>query len=92
MAQKCGYSQRHKEAKHIPKQRFEIHTCIKMARWHDFTSNRILREITGTHNVTCQLKKKILSWLGHIMRKDRGHLLRKSLDWHPAGKRKPQGR
>ena len=57
--------------------------------WQDHMSNEQLFKLTGQPPLTNLLRRKRLTWLGHVVRMASTHIPRRLLYWEPPGRRKP---
>ncbi|XP_071136490.1 uncharacterized protein [Mytilus edulis] len=68
------------------------HQCIRKIlkiRWQSKTLNKTVNEIANTRNISCEVRKRRWTWIGHILRRERdnnsyvalqGHLKVKKLE------------
>ena len=50
-------------------------------------SNERLIEMTGPNNISCEIRRRRWTWLGHILRRDGTDDCKTVLGWQPEGKR-----
>ena len=55
--------------------------------WPNKISNEIIYRRTNSLPKSCQNKKHIMRWLGHILRMPQDHIPRVALRWTPKGKK-----
>ena len=54
----------------------------------DAFSNKDLRRVTGQEDINLEIRKRILRWIGHTLRKEDGEIPKAALLWNPQGSRK----
>ena len=51
-------------------------------------SNKDLWKSTGQEDINLEIRKRKFRWIGHILRKGDGEILKAALHWNPQGNRK----
>ena len=66
-------------------------TCLRRIcriYWPERISNKNLHKRTNSEAMSLQIKKKRLSWLGHVLRMSNRRLTKQTFKWVPEGQRK----
>ncbi len=66
-------------------------TCLRRIcriYWPERISNKNLHKRTNSEAMSLQIKKKRLSWLGHVLRMNNRRLTKQTFKWIPEGQRK----
>ena len=66
------------------------HQCLRKIlkiRWQSKTSNKTVNEIANTRNISCEIRRRRWTWIGHTLRRERDNNSYIALQWAPEGKR-----
>ena len=56
-------------------------------RWQNNISNARLLEMTRLNNISCEIRRRRWTWLGHMLRREGTDDSKTALGWQPEGKR-----
>ena len=74
----------------VKKLRVFIHKCLRIIlciRWPQKISNLEVRNICKQEDIMVDLTRRKWTWIGHVLRKDSGDVVKESLLWTSEGKR-----
>ena len=60
---------------------------ILRIRWQQRISNERLMEMTRLNNISCEIRRRRWTWLGHMLRREGTDDSKTALGWQPEGKR-----
>lgn len=80
-----AHQDREKEDKHLSNQMPQKNS---RNQWQQHILNETLKEIKEAENVSGEVRRRRLNWIGHVLKKDSTDDCALALGWAPKGKRK----
>lgn len=61
---------------------------ILRIKYEEHVTNKQIRERTGQQHISNYVRKRIMTWAGHVMRMEGSRAAKRIYEWQPAGKRR----